>query len=142
MTRDDGLTPEEMEAQDASRLPDREAMSTIDPTGGGALLDLEANINAALDIAAPVDAAVALNANAAVPIDAAVSANVLSPDAQSLASAPQTSLIHQELDGVANATADQTSSIEQGETAAGAGDTAPGADAGADTPDSTTPEAP
>jgi hypothetical protein len=125
--RDEELTPEEMEAQDVSTLPDREAMSTIDPTGSSSLLDIQANIDAALDIAAPVDAAVAANANVAAPIDAAVSANALSPDATSLASAPQTSLISQDLDGVANATADQTSDIDQGESVA---------------PDSTTTEAP
>ena len=43
------------------------------------LLDLDVNVDAALDLAAPVDAGVAANANAALPIDAAVSANVLSP---------------------------------------------------------------
>jgi len=55
-------------------------MSTLDPTSaldGTALLNLDVDVNAALDIAAPVDAAVAANANAALPIDAAVSANVL-----------------------------------------------------------------
>ena len=119
MTDPDGLTREEMEAQDASKLPDREAMSTLapDPTGTSALLDIDANIDAALDIAAPIDAAVAANANVAAPIDAAVSANAVSPGAESLASAPQTSLIYQDLDGVANATATQDSNIDQGETA-------------------------
>jgi hypothetical protein len=111
---EDGLSPEEMDAQQATALPDREAMSTL-PTSPS-LLDVDANINAALDIAAPIDAAVAANANAAVPIDAAVSANVLSDGGQSLASAPQTSGIVQQLDGVANATADQTSAIDQGDT--------------------------
>jgi hypothetical protein len=114
--RGEGLSAEEMEAQDASTLPDREAMSTLDPTGTTSLLDIDANIDAALDIAAPIDAAVAANANVAAPIDAAVSANALSPGAEALASAPQTSLIDQDLDGVANATADQDSTIGQGET--------------------------
>jgi hypothetical protein len=114
--RDPGLTPEEIEAQDATALPDREAMSTIgtDPTGG--LLDLDVNVNAALDLAAPVDAAVAANANAALPIDAAVSANVLSEGGVSQAVAGQTSVIQQDLDGVAVADADQASTIDQGET--------------------------
>ena len=114
-----GLSPEELDAQDAAALPDREAMSTLDPTSaldGTALLDLDVNVDAALDIAAPVDAAVAANANAALPIDAAVSANVLSPDATSVASASQDSGILQTLDGTAIATGDQDSVIEQGET--------------------------
>jgi hypothetical protein len=108
----DELTPEELEAQQAGALPDREAMSTL-PTS---LLDIDANIDAALDLAAPVDAAVAVNANVAAPIDAAVSANVLSPDATSMAVADQDSVIVQDMDAEANATADQTSTIEQGET--------------------------
>ena len=81
---DRGLSPEEMAAEGASELPDRQAMS---------LLDVNANLDLALDVAAPIDAAVAANANAAIPIDAAVSANVLSPDATSFASADQDSLI-------------------------------------------------
>jgi hypothetical protein len=107
----DELDPQELEAQEAAALPDREAMSTL-PTS---LLDIDANIDAALDLAAPVDAAVAVNANVAAPIDAAVSANVLSPDGVSIASADQDSVIAQDLDGVAVADADQTSTIEQGE---------------------------
>ena len=122
--RDDELTPAELEAEDAQALPDREAMSTLDPTSGldvalptSPLLDLDVNVDAALDIAAPVNAAVAANANAALPIDAAVSANALSPGAESIASAQQTSVIGQSLDGTAIADSDQNSNIEQGETA-------------------------
>jgi hypothetical protein len=111
---DDGLTAEELATHDAAALPDREAMSTI-PTS---LLDLDVNLDAALDLAAPVDAGVALNANAALPIDAAVSANILSPGAESGAQAEQISVINQDLDGVAIADPDQTSDISQGETAA------------------------
>jgi hypothetical protein len=132
---DKGLSQEELEAERAERLPDREAMSTLDPTAGldpatslptdlpdvglqtGSLLDLDVNVDAALDLAAPVNAAVAANANAALPIDAAVSANALSPGATSIASAEQTSVIGQSLDGTAIADSDQTSNIEQGETA-------------------------
>jgi hypothetical protein len=99
-----GLTQEEMAAEGASELPDRQAMS---------LLDVNANLDLALDLAAPVNAAVAANANAAVPIDAAVSANVLSPDAASLASADQDSLISQSLDGEATAISDQTAAVDQ-----------------------------
>jgi hypothetical protein len=114
MSAADGLSPEEMAAQDATALPDREAMSTLPAVPS--LLDVDANIDAALNIAAPIDAGVAANANAAVPIDAAASANVLSEGGQSLASAPQQSAIVQDLDGVATANADQTSAIDQGET--------------------------
>ena len=120
MTRpEEGLTPEELASHDAAALPDREAMSTI-PTS---LLDVDVNLDAALDLAAPVDAGIALNANAALPIDAAVSANILSPGAESGAMAEQTSLINQDLDGVAIADPDQTSDIDQGETAAAGTDT-------------------
>jgi hypothetical protein len=115
---DGGLTPEELATHDAAALPDREAMSTI-PTS---LLDLDVNIDAALDLAAPVDAGVAINANAALPIDAAVSANILSPGAESGAQAEQVSIINQDLDGVAIADPDQTSDIDQGETAAASTD--------------------
>jgi hypothetical protein len=113
MTDDKGLTREEMEAEDATALPDREAMSTLPIIPP--ILDLDANVDVALDVAAPIDAAVAANANAALPLDAAASANVLSPDAQAGAAATQTSVIGQSLDGEATATANQTSAIGQGE---------------------------
>ena len=58
----------------------------------------------------------AANANIVALIDAAVSANILSPDSTSLATADQDSIIVQTLQGVANATSDQSSTIEQGET--------------------------
>ena len=99
------LTPEEMNAQTAAQLPDKEAMS---------LLDVNADLDLALDLAAPIDAAVAANANVAAPIDAAVSANILSPDSTSIASADQDSIIMQDLDGVAEATATQDATIDQG----------------------------
>ena len=122
---DKGLTPEELEAQDAAELPDREAMSLLDPSSlidpttlaTGSLLDLDVNVDLDADAAAPVSAAVAANANIAAPIDAAVSANILSPYSESVAVASQTSVINQELDGTAIADVDQTSNIEQGEVA-------------------------
>jgi hypothetical protein len=122
---DKGLTPAELEAQDAAELPDREAMSVLDPTAGldagsllgGGLLDLDVNVDLNADAAAPVNAGVAANANIAAPIDAAVSANIASPDADSVAVASQTSVINQDLDGVAIADAGQTSDIGQGEAA-------------------------
>lgn len=116
---DDGLTPEELATHDAAALPDREAMSVL-PTS---LLDLDVNVDAALDLAAPVNAGIAANANAALPIDAAVSANVLSPGAESGAAAQQVSVINQNLDGVAIVDPDQTSDIDQGEVAPAASDT-------------------
>jgi len=100
------LTREEMQAQDASVLPNKEAMS---------LLDVNADLDLSLDLAAPIDAAVAANANAAVPIDAAVSANVLSFDSDAAALADQDSIVSQNLDGVANATAIQDAAIDQAE---------------------------
>lgn len=119
---EDGLSAEELATHDAAALPDREAMSTI-PTS---LLDLDVNLDAALDLTAPVDAGIALNANAALPIDAAVSANILSPGAESGAQAEQISVINQDLDGVAIADPDQYSNIDQGETAAAGTDTTAG----------------
>ncbi len=126
---DKGLSPAELEAQDAAALPDREAMSTLDPIAGldpstlagGGLLDLDVNVDLDADAAAPVNAGIAANANIAAPIDAAVSANILSPDSESVAVAQQTSVINQELDGVAIADPDQNSDISQGEVAPGAG---------------------
>ena len=100
------LTREEVKAQDAIAVPDKEAMS---------LLDVNADLDLSLDIAAPIDAAVAANANAALPIDAAVSANVLSFDSQAAALADQDSVISQSLDGEATATAIQDATIDQAE---------------------------
>jgi hypothetical protein len=58
------LTPEELEAQEAAELPDREAMSLV-------------------------------NANVAAPINAAVALNVLSDDSVAYANAEQTADIDQ-----------------------------------------------
>ena len=104
MTQPSELTPADLEAENVAALPDREAMS---------LLDLNANLDLALDIAAPIDAAVAANANVAAPIDAAVAANVLSVDSEAQALADQDSLISQDLDGTATATAIQDANLDQ-----------------------------
>jgi hypothetical protein len=124
----DGLSEAELEAQGAEGLPDREAMSVLNPTPDipaipevPGLLDLDVDLALDANVAAPIDAAVAANANVAAPIDAAVSANVASPDAVSQAVADQDSVIVQELDGEANATANQTAAVEQGGGTAGAG---------------------
>ena len=58
------LTPEELEAQNGERLPDREAMSLVD-------------------------------ANVAAPINAAAALNVLSDDSSAIANAQQSSDITQ-----------------------------------------------
>jgi hypothetical protein len=102
-----GLSQEELTAQQASDLPDREAMTT--------LLDLDVNLDLALDLAAPIDAAVAANANAAIPLDAAVGANVLSVNSAAVSSADQDSPITQSLTGVATANANQDATIDQGD---------------------------
>ena len=52
----------------------------------------------------------------AAPIDAAVSANILSPGSTSIALADQNSVIVQTLQGVANASGTQASTIDQGES--------------------------
>src|SRR3712207_1902851 len=103
------LTPQELEAEGASQLPDRQAMSLLDSS----LLNLNVDLALDADVAAPIDAAVAANANVAAPIDAAVSANIGSPGSISMATADQDSIIVQELDGVATAVADQDATIEQ-----------------------------
>jgi hypothetical protein len=83
------------------------------PAPSGALLDLRADLDLNLDLAAPIDAAIAANANVAAPIDAAVSANILSGGAQAVATAPQDSVIIQTLDGTAVANASQDATIDQ-----------------------------
>ena len=104
MTEHSGLTPAEMEAESVAALPDREAMS---------LLDLNSNLDLALDLAAPVDAAIAANANVAAPIDAAVAANIGSVGSEATAVADQDSIIVQDLDGTAIANATQDATVEQ-----------------------------
>jgi len=114
---DNDLTTEELEAESAAQLPDREAMSILsDATsllGDTALLNVNVDLALDADVAAPIDAAVAANANVAAPIDAAVAANVASVDSDAMAVADQDSVIVQNLDGVATATADQDASLNQ-----------------------------
>jgi hypothetical protein len=110
------LSREELEAQDGADLPDKEAMSILDDIGGltsGGLLNLDVDLALDADVAAPIDAAVAANANVAAPIDAAVAANVASVGSTAQAVADQDSIIVQELDGVAEATANQDATVEQ-----------------------------
>ena len=84
------LSKEELAAEAGSALPDKEVMS---------LLDLNADLNLALDVAAPIDLAVAANANVAAPINAAVGANVLSVGSADAALAHQDVNIDQGLSG-------------------------------------------
>ena len=108
------LSRADLEAQDASDLPDKEAMTLLDPVLDQSLLNLNVDLALDADVAAPIDAAVAANANVAAPIDAAVAANVASVGSTAVASADQDSIIVQELDGVATATADQDVNLDQG----------------------------
>jgi hypothetical protein len=113
-----GLTAAELESQDVTAVPDREAMSVLDGLDPSALLNtslLNLDVDLALDadVAAPIDAAVAANANVAAPIDGAVAANVLSVDSSAQALADQDSIISQDLDGVAEANAIQDADIDQ-----------------------------
>ncbi len=102
------LTPmsaAELEAESGTALPDKEVMS---------LLDLNANLDLALDVAAPIDLAVGANANIAAPINASVGANVLSVGSTAGAEALQGSAVHQGVVGDATATSHQLSGIDQG----------------------------
>src|SRR3954447_8565625 len=94
-----GLSQDELEAQQAADLPDREAMTT--------LLDLNADLNLALDLAAPIDAAVAANPNPATPLAASARANVVSANSAAVPSSSQEAPISQSLNGIASANADQ-----------------------------------
>ena len=66
------VSMDEIEAEGATALPNKEVMS---------LLDVNANVDLGLDLAAPVDLAAAANLNVAAPIEAAASANLLSEGA-------------------------------------------------------------
>jgi hypothetical protein len=117
-----GLSPEELAAEEATGLPDKEVVS---------LLDLNADLDLDLDVAAPIDLAVAANANVAAPIDAAVGANVLSYGSTAQSLADQGVLIDQGISADAIANANQDSALDQGAGTAdaGAGDALTGGDA-------------
>ena len=103
------LSPEELAAEGGTALPDKEVIC---------LLDLNADLDLALDAAAPIDLAVAANANVAAPIDAAVGANVLSVGSTAQALADQGVIIDQGINGEATA-APQDSTIDQGDDTVG-----------------------
>jgi hypothetical protein len=98
------LSIEELQAEAGSALPPKEVLT---------LLDLNVDVDLALAIAAPIDLAVAANANAAIPINAAVSANVLSALSASGAQATQDMPITQFISGSAIAHGTQDSVITQ-----------------------------
>lgn len=118
-----GLSDAELAAEDGVALPDKEVVS---------ILDLNADLNLAIDAAAPIDLGVAANANVAAPIDASAGANVLSVGSTAQALSDQGALINQGVHADATANAVQHSGLEQGAspdgTAAAAG-TDPGATA-------------
>jgi hypothetical protein len=83
-----------------------------DPLSGN-LLDVNVDLAADVDLAAPVAGAVAANANVAAPIDAAVAANIGSIGSEATAIAQQDAIITQDIDANAEATAAQQSGITQ-----------------------------
>ena len=107
----ESLSAEELEAEGVTALPDKEVAS---------ILDLNADLDLALDVAAPIDLAVAANANVAAPIDAAVGANILSSGSSAQALADQGATIEQGIVGDATATSAQDSAIDQGASGDGA----------------------
>lgn len=105
MSEQTPLSQDELAAEAGTALPDKEVIS---------LLDLNADLDLALDVAAPIDLAVAANANVAAPIDAAVAANILSVGSQAAALSSQDAMIDQGITGEAIATGAQDSTIDQG----------------------------
>src|SRR5215212_1251899 len=114
----DRLSVEDLQAEVGAVLPTKEVLSVP-------LLDLNADINLALDLAAPIDLAVAGNANVALPINAAVSANALSALSVAEAGGSQGVALDQFISGHAIAHGYQTAGIDQtgdgGGSAAAAG---------------------
>ena len=117
MSNEQGLTPlsdDELNAQAGSALPDKEVAS---------VLDLNADLDLGISAAAPIDLAVAANANVAAPIDAAAAANILSLGSESQALADQGVIINQGITADATAESTQDSTIPQGSgTAEGTAD--------------------
>ncbi|MGH3505673.1 MAG: hypothetical protein ACRDO2_00545 [Nocardioidaceae bacterium] len=131
MSEDAELTPlsdEELNAQEGTALPDKEVVS---------ILDLNADLALSIDAAAPIDLAVAANANVAAPIDAAVGANILSTGSEAQALADQGVIIDQGIDADATANAVQDSTIGQANDVIDDGSTSP-VDGGAATDAATT----
>jgi len=119
------VSMDEIEAEDATALPNKEVMS---------LLDVNADVDLGLDLAAPVDLAAAANLNVAAPIEAAAGANLLSDNAEATAVAQQHGTINQGISGSAEATAPQHADISQDANPEEPG-TAPAPAPAADAPD-------
>lgn len=120
---DGGLTPDELQAESGTALPDKEVVS---------ILDLNADVDLAIDAAAPIDLAAAANLNVAAPIDAAASANILSFGSEATAVGDQGVMIDQNIAADANADATQVSGIDQSQdTLDGGTTTEPTGDGGA-----------
>ncbi|MBT2248014.1 peptidoglycan-binding protein [Arthrobacter sp. BHU FT2] len=114
-TVDDGTATDGTAGSSADgSLPDVGALPT-DPAAAldGDLLNVNVDLAADADIAAPINGAVAANANVAAPIDAAVAANIGSIDSQAYAISDQDAIISQNIEGEANASADQQSDLRQ-----------------------------
>jgi len=103
--KDNTFGPDELAAEGGTALPDKEVMS---------LLDLNADLDLALDAAAPIGLAIGANANVAAPIEAAVGGNILSAGSTADAGAVQAAELHQGIVGDATATSHQTSDMTQG----------------------------
>lgn len=126
-----GLTPEELQAEVGIALPDKEVVSII---------DVNADINVGIDAASPIDLSAAANLNVAAPIQAGAGANVLTygsgADAMVTHSADGGVVIMQSMDDVtADATSIQDSAIDQaGDTSTGTvTDPGAGTDTGTET---------
>lgn len=104
MNETPGTNTHDLSAEGAIALPDKEVAS---------ILDLNADLDLGLDVAAPIDLAVAANANVAAPIDAAVGANILSEGSTAQAMADQGVTINQGISADATATSAQDSEIDQ-----------------------------
>src|ERR1700744_6229403 len=117
----DRVSMDEIEAEGAVSLPNKEVLS---------LLDVNANVDLGLDLAAPVDLAAAANLNVAAPIEAAATANVLSPDAQAVGLAEQTGHVDQGISGSATADAPQHAGVSQDSSNGSGGTSETGTTAG------------
>jgi len=104
MTDMERFSPNELGAEAGTLLPTKEVLS---------LLDLNVDVNLALDLVAPIDLAVAGNLNVAAPISGSVSANVLSALSTSGAHATQGVMLDQLLAGQAIANAPQSAVVAQ-----------------------------
>src|SRR5512134_1455047 len=97
-----GLTPEELAAEVATALPDKEVVS---------ILDLNVDVDVLIDAASPIDLAAAAQLNVAAAIDAAAGASVLAFDSDASAENHQVTMVEQILDANAYAQSDQQSTI-------------------------------